>query len=67
MDKTVRLHIQELEARIHQLSVQMMDERNARSERNRLEAELRVAQQALEHYRQALEFEKKLQTGAGSS
>jgi len=39
-----------------------MDSKTARPERNRLEAELRVAQQAIESYRKALEFERKLKT-----
>jgi len=61
MDRPVRLHIQELEHRIQLLSVQMMDTVKTQSDRNRLEAELRVAQQALKHYRKALELERKLQ------
>lgn len=61
MDKAVGQHIQDLERRIQQISVQMMDSKTARPERNRLEAELRVAQQAIEFYRKALEFERKLQ------
>lgn len=61
MDRPVRLHIQELEDRIQLLSVQMMDTLKTQADRNRLEAELRVAQQALGHYRKALELERKLQ------
>ena len=61
MDKPVRIHIQELEDRVHHLSVQMMDSAKTQAERNRLETELRVAQQALDHYRTALELERKLQ------
>jgi hypothetical protein len=38
-----------------------MEEHKTQTERNRLESELRVAQEALEHYRKALEFESKLQ------
>jgi hypothetical protein len=38
-----------------------MEEHKTQTERNRLESELRVAQEALEHYRKALEFERKLQ------
>jgi hypothetical protein len=60
MDKPVRIHLQELEYRIQVLSVQMMDDRVTQCDRNRLEAELRVAQQALEYYRKALELERKL-------
>jgi hypothetical protein len=61
MDKSVRTHIQELENRIHLLGDHLMEEHKTQTERNRLESELRVAQAALEHYRKALEFERKLQ------
>lgn len=60
MDKPVRIHLQELEHRIQLLTVEMMDDRATQCDRNRLEAELRVAQQALEYYRKALELERKL-------
>ena len=62
MDKAVGQHIEDLERRIQQISVQMMDSKKTQPDRNRLEAELRVAQQAIEFYRKALEFERKLQT-----
>jgi hypothetical protein len=60
MDKPVGTHIEELENRIQFLSLQIMDGKATQSDRNRLEAELRVAQQALEHYRKAVEFERQL-------
>jgi flagellin-like hook-associated protein FlgL len=62
LDKAVGQHIEELERRIQQISVQMMDGKKTQSDRNHLEAELRAAQQAVESYRKALEFERKLQT-----
>jgi hypothetical protein len=62
VDKAVGQHIEDLERRIYQISVQMMDSKTAQPDRNHLEAELRAAQQAIEFYRKALEFERKLQT-----
>jgi|tagenome__1003787_1003787.scaffolds.fasta_scaffold20877059_3 hypothetical protein len=52
MDKPVRQHITELQRRVKQLSQEMMQNRNTRTERNRLEAELRLAQQALAQYQE---------------
>jgi predicted nucleic acid-binding Zn-ribbon protein len=64
VDKPVRQHIRDLESRIQFLSVQLMDGGKTQAARNGLETELRVAQQALEHYRKALELEDKLRQGA---
>ena len=61
MDKPVRQHMQELERRIHHLATELMLNRKSQVDRNRLETELRVAQQALEHFRRALELEQDLQ------
>ena len=61
MDKPLRHHIAELERRVQQLSQEMMQNRKSREERNRLETELRVAQQALAHYQQAVKLEEQLQ------
>ena len=61
MDKPLRQHIFELERRIQQLSQEVMQNRKTRSERNRLETELRVAQQALEFYQRAIKLEGQLQ------
>lgn len=61
MDKPLRQHIAELETRVQQLSQDMMQNRITRDERNRLESELRVAQQALSHYQQATKLEAQLQ------
>ena len=61
MDKPLRQHITELETRVQQLSQEMMQNRKPRDELNRLESELRVAQQALSHYQQAIKLESQLQ------
>ena len=63
MEKPLRQHIVELEKRVQQLSQEMMQNQKPRAERNRLETELRVAQQALEHYRQAIKLEEQLHRG----
>jgi hypothetical protein len=42
--------ITELEKRVQLLSQELMHDHKTRTERNRLESELRVAQQALEQY-----------------
>jgi predicted nucleic acid-binding Zn-ribbon protein len=62
MDKLLKQHIDELEGRIQRLSQEMMQNRRTLTERNHLESELRVAQQALTHYQQAIKFEKRLQS-----
>jgi hypothetical protein len=61
MDKPLRQHIAELEKRVQQLSQDMMQNRKTRVQRNHLESELRVAQQALAHYQQAIKLETHLQ------
>lgn len=61
MDKPLKQHITELERRIQQLGQEMMQNRKTRTERNRIESELRVAQQALEHYQEAIKLEGQLQ------
>lgn len=61
MDRILKQHIAELERRIDQLSHEMMQNRKTRTECNRIESELRVAQQALEHYQQAFKLEVQLQ------
>src|SRR5205807_1352881 len=63
MEKPVRQHIAELQLRVQQLSREIMQNRKTREERNRVEAELRVAQQALTHYQQAIKLEVQLQRG----
>lgn len=61
MDKALRQHIQALERRIQELSHEMMLHRKTREERNRMETELRVVQQALDLYRSAIKLERQLQ------
>ena len=61
MDRPLRDHIQGLEERIQTLSEKVMANRLSQPDRNRVEAELRAASLALNHYRSALELEKSLQ------
>jgi hypothetical protein len=61
MDKLLRHHIVDLETRVQRLSQEIMQNRKTRTERNNLETELRVAQQALAHYQQAINLESQLQ------
>ena len=61
MEKPVKHHILELQTRVQRLSQEMMENRKTREERNRIEAELRVAQQALSYYLQAIKLEAQLQ------
>lgn len=58
MDRPLRQHITELERRVQKLGHEIMENQNTRIERNRMESELRVAQQALEHFQQALKLER---------
>lgn len=53
-------HIARLEDRLTTLTAQLMDNSKTHEERNRLEAEIRVANLALSHYRAALALEKTL-------
>lgn len=57
MDRTLREHISDLEQRIRDLSTRSMENELTRTDRNRVESELRVAQQALNFYREGLELE----------
>jgi hypothetical protein len=59
MDLTVREHIRRLQERLLLLNQQIMEIRS-REDRNKLEAEIRAVNLALQHYRSALELEKKL-------
>jgi hypothetical protein len=61
MDKTIRQHVQDLEARIRFLNDALTsgDALN-KGEVNDVEAELRAAQTALEYYQTALEIEKRI-------
>jgi hypothetical protein len=57
MDQTLREHISQLEQRIQALTVKSMENQLTQTERNRMESEIRVAQQALIHYREGLHIE----------
>ena len=59
MELTVRHHIENLERRILQLGAELMNARD-HARLNDLETEIRVANLALEHYREALRLEATL-------
>ena len=59
MDFSVRHHIETLERRIRELGTELMNTRD-RARLNDLEAEIRIANLALEHYREALKLESTL-------
>lgn len=59
MEMTVRLHIETLEHRIQQLGTELMNAKD-HARLNDLETEIRVANLALEHYREALRLESTL-------
>ncbi len=65
MDKTVKQHIAQLDKRIHRLSQEVMHNHKTRRERNRIEGELRLVQQALELYREATERNRHLEWTKG--
>jgi len=60
MDKPLGQHVNELNRRIQDLGQELMSDRKTQIERNRIEAELRVAQQALEHFQKAIKLEERL-------
>ena len=57
MDRTIREHISELEQRIEKLNMRCMENDLKQRERNRIESEIRIAQQVLNFYREGLELE----------
>ena len=57
MDRTIREHITELEQRIEKLNMRCMENDLKQTERNRIESEIRIAQQVLNFYREGLELE----------
>ena len=59
MDFSVRHHIETLERRIRELGTELMNTKD-RTRLNDLEAEIRIANLALEHYREALRLESTL-------
>jgi len=60
MDATVRQHIERLGHRLEALGLEVMVNGLDQEARNRVEAEIRAAKTALEHYRAALEIENSL-------
>lgn len=60
MDRPVKEHISHLEQRILTLNQEIMQNRLTKSERNRLQSEIRAAETALQYYHKALEIEKQL-------
>jgi len=60
MERPLGQHITELEHRIHHLSQEIMQNQKTLTERNDLESELRVAQQALEYFLRAAKLERQL-------
>jgi hypothetical protein len=61
VDRPLREHISELDARLQRLSLQSMENQLSLTERNRIEAEIRAINLALTHFRAALELERQLQ------
>lgn len=58
METTLKEHIHRLETRLNELSTQVMANRVTPAERNKIEAEIRAANLAINHYRTALKLEK---------
>ena len=59
MDLTVRHHIENLEHRIQQLGAELMNSKD-QAHLNDLETEIRLANLALQYYREALRLESNL-------
>jgi hypothetical protein len=59
MELTVRHHIENLERRIQQLGAELMNTKE-HARLNDLETEIRMANLALQHYREALRLESSL-------
>jgi hypothetical protein len=57
VNKPLSEHIKRLEKRLVELNQRSMENRLDLIERNRVEAEIRAATQALDHYKTALELE----------
>lgn len=60
MERPLKEHLAYLEQHIHELAQEIMQNRLSAGERNRLEAEIRAAETALDYYRKALAIEKTL-------
>lgn len=61
MQRSLHEHILSLETKIQELREQLTDHHRVQLELDSTEAELRVAELALTHYRSAYELEKKLE------
>ncbi len=59
MQRTVKAHIEELELLVHQLNEELMQQEDVRA-RNALEARVRAADQALQHFQAALALEQRV-------
>jgi hypothetical protein len=60
MERTLQEHIRFLEQRILRLTEQMARPIRTEEERNRLQAEILIAEQALAYYKKAYELEQKI-------
>jgi hypothetical protein len=60
VNRTVGEHIRELEGRIKQLSEDVMGDGLPLAKRNEIEAEIRVTETVLSHYRSAIELAQQL-------
>ena len=61
MERLLKDHVELLQRRLESIAYRLQ-ETHDREQRNRLEAEFRAANLALEHYRKALEIENSLST-----
>ncbi len=60
MQRTLQEHIRFLEERVLALTAQMARPIHTEQERNRLQSEILIAEQALAYYRNAYELEQKI-------
>jgi hypothetical protein len=60
MDRSIREHLFALHERIGKLGLLLMENGLTQAERNRFESEIRAAQLAVDHFRNALELEHHL-------
>jgi hypothetical protein len=66
MNRTVGEHIRELEDRVKQLNEDIMRNELTLAKRNEIDAEIRVAEIVLSHYRSAIELGLQLSRATGS-
>ena len=60
MERTLGEHITYLQNRVQSLQRQLTDSTLTEIERNRIQAEIQVAELALSHYRKAFELEREI-------